>query len=661
MFALSVSAQPYPQRQDDFDPTWLNRAVERARAGLRAGLRFRPGRLRRLARRVETAGRDGWRRCQGAGREAALRELRLALRKRGFADDGLTVRALALACEAAETTLGLVPHPPQVTAAYVLLHGQVVELDTGEGKSLAAALAAACAALAGLRVHVVTVNDYLAARDGETFAPFFAALGLDVGVVLETMRPEEKVVPYGRAVVYCANKVVVFDYLRDRLQFKEGLRPLGLALESMKGAARARTLLPGLQFAIVDEADSVFIDEARTPLVISAQEQDPAREAHYRQAMALARELEEGVDFGWRAGGRVPRLTDAGSARLAQRAEGLGGLWQGPRLREDAVHQALVALRRFRRDVDYIVEAGKVLIVDENTGRVMPDRSWERGLQQLIEIKEGLAPTPIRENLARLSYQLFFRRYLHLSGMTGTCREVSGELGEVYGLGVVRVEPFRPSRRKRLPTLVYGHAASRWEAVVDQVRACQASGRPVLIGTRSIQASEHLSACLASQGIVHQVLNAKQNAAEAEIVARAGERGQVTIATNMAGRGTDIKLGEGVAELGGLFVILSEGHDNGRVDRQLAGRCARQGDPGGWRAVVCLEDEVMRGMPAWLKRPLAAALSGRRLGQLLGRAVFLLYRYAQFDVSRRHRAERRRLMQVDHRSRVTLSFSGESE
>ncbi len=661
MFALSVHAHRYPQRQDDFDPTWLNRSVERVRAMLRAGLRFRQGRLGRLARRVETTGRDWWRQRQGEGRQAALRELRLALRKQGFTDDALTVRALALACEVSEATLGLVPHPPQVAAAYVLLHGQVVELDTGEGKSLAAALAAACAALAGLRVHVVTVNDYLARRDGETFAPFFAGLGLDVGVVLEEMRPEQKAAPYGCPVVYCANKVVVFDYLRDRLQFREGIRALGLALAAMKTDGGGQTLLPGLQFAIVDEADSVFIDEARTPLVISAQEQDLEREAHYRQAMTLARQLEEGADYGWREGGRVPRLTDAGSARLARLAEGLGGLWRGPRLREDAVNQALVALRVFRLDIDYIVEADKVLIVDENTGRVMPDRSWERGLQQLIEIKEGLAPTPIRENLARLSYQLFFRRYLHLSGMTGTCREVAGELGEVYGLGVVRVEPFRPSRRQRLPTLVFGHAQARWDAVVDQVRACQRSGRPVLIGTRSIQASEHLSACLAGQGIAHQVLNAKQNAAEAGIVARAGERGQVTIATNMAGRGTDIKLGEGVAELGGLFVILSEGHDNARVDRQLAGRCARQGDPGGWRAIVCLEDEVMRRIPRWIKRPLGGILSKWRSGGPFKRTAFLLYRYAQFDVTRRHRDERRRLMQVDHRSRVTLSFSGESE
>ena len=662
MFALSVHAHPYPQRQDDFDPAWLNRVAERLRTAVKAGVGLGRRRLARLAARVGGEGRDWWRSHAGeAERIEAIRLLQLDLRKRGFTDETATIRLLALVSDTASATLGLRPHSTQIAAAYVLLRGQVVEMDTGVGKSLTAAIAAACAALPGLKVHVVTVNDYLARRDAEGFASFFAALGLDVGVVLEEMQPEEKRAPYGCAVVYGANKVVVFDYLRDRLGFKEGIRPLGMALEALGAVRRARTLLPGLQFAIVDEADSVFIDEARTPLVISAHEADEARTAHYRQAIELARQLDAGRDFEWREAGRQPRLTDAGSERLAGLTELLDGLWRGPRLREEAVLQALVAIWVFRRDIDYIVQDGKAMIVDENTGRVMPDRSWERGLQQLIEIKEGLEPTPIRENIARLSYQLFFRRYLHLAGMTGTCREVAGELGEVYGLGVVRIEPFRPSRRRRRPTRVFAGAEERWQAIVAEVADCHRRGQPVLVGTRSIHATEHVGSLLVAAGIPHQVLNAKENAAEADVVACAGRRGQVTIATNMAGRGTDIKLGEGVVELGGLFVILSEGHDNTRVDRQLAGRCARQGDPGGWQAMVSLDDEVMRIVPAGVRRGLAWMLARRRAGPAAMWCARAVYRMAQMEISRRHRGERRRLLQADYHARQSLSFSGVAE
>ena len=657
---LSIAAQPYPQRQASANPTWLDRMSDRVGTALRARVRLSRRRLERFAARVEREDAR-WRALAAPGRMAAARALRAELRRRSVADEELAARALAFACLTAESTLGLSAHPNQIMGAWVLLNRQAAEMDTGEGKTLTAALAAGCAGLSGLRVHVVTVNDYLAQRDAEGLAPYFSALGLTVASVGEALDPEAKRAAYGADVVYGANKVIVFDYLRDRITMGERGRPSALALDRLAQGGRAATLLPGLQFAIVDEADSVFIDEARTPLIISAERRDPTMEAHLRQALFLARQLAEGEDFVVVGEGRGPQLTDGGRSKLASLARDVGGIWSGPIRREESVLQALSALHRFRRDIDYIVRDAKVLIVDEHTGRVMADRSWERGLHQLIEIKEGLEPGPVKETLARLSYQLFFRRYLNLSGMSGTCREVSGELGEVYGLGVVRLAPHRPSRRKHLPTQVFAKSEARWEAVASEVAKRHALGQPVLIGTRSIVASEELSLRLSSAKIEHSVLNAKQDEQEATVVARAGARGQVTIATNMAGRGTDIRLGAGVAELGGLHVILTEGHDNGRVDRQLAGRCARQGDPGSWQCMLSLEDEVPSRLPRFLLTLASAWLRGAPGSAPAQAFAAFLYRIAQGRVTRHHSRTRRTLMRADERMRHALSFSGSSE
>lgn len=665
-FSLAIHASPYPQRIDDFEPSWLNRMSERIRISVGTRWGMKPQRLDALVKQVNNEGKSWLDEFElDAKLESPwalpIKALQRSLRRDGFVNDEVTARLLSIVCRAAEKLLGMTPHTNQIAAAYVLLRGHVVEMDTGEGKSLTAALAAACAALAGIKVHVITVNDYLAERDCQSFSAFYGALGLSVGGVTETMGLAERQVVYACDVVYCANKVIVFDYLRDRMTFSAGMRPLGLALERLAKDGVPVTLLPGLQFAIVDEVDSVFVDEARTPLVISANDDDAERVDHYREAIFLARQLVEGDDFVIADSGRLPRLTESGRDRLARLAAPLGGLWLGPRLREDGIHQALVALWVFRRDIDYIVQDGKAMIVDENTGRVMPDRSWERGLQQLIEIKEDLEPTPIRDNLARLSYQLFFRRYLHLSGMSGTCREVATEFAEVYGLGVVRIEPFKPNLRRYLPTLVYPSSREKWECISNTVAELHRRGQPVLVGTRSIKASEELSEHLMHAGIPHQILNAKQNAQEAEIVARAGEWGQVTIATNMAGRGTDIKLDSCVKEIGGLFVIVSEGHDNDRVDRQLAGRCARQGDPGACQRILAYDDEVTKAMPRVLYRMLVRMMKAYPDKPWVRWVALGGYRLAQRHIAFRHRLERRRLLSADFNSRKTLAFSGEAE
>ena len=660
MFALNVLSHPYPQRQETIEPSWLDRLSERVRVSLRARLRLSRFQLGSLVTRVEAEERV-WEGLSVEGAAQAKRNLRIALRRHGFADVQVTARALALLRRTAKDTLGLYAYPAQLKGAYVLLYGQVAEMNTGEGKTLTAALAAGCAALAGLKVHVVTVNDYLARRDAEMLAGFFKALGLSVASLLESMQVGEKSTAYRCDVVYGANKIIVFDYLRDRIALGERMRPISMSLDALAESNPSSVMLPGLQFAIVDEADSVFIDEARTPLIISVENRDAEMESYHRQAIVLAKQLLEGEDFELTAQGHRPLLTRGGRMHLAELAADLDGIWRGERRREEAVIQALVALHGFHRDIDYIIRDGKVMIVDENTGRVMPDRSWELGLQQLIEIKEGLELSPAKETLARLSYQAFFRRYLNLSGMTGTCREVAGELGSVYGLGVVRIAPHRPLRRRRSRTRIFATADTRWRVVAEAVARRHAAGQPVLVGTRSILASECLSACLLAAGVPHQVLNAKQDAEEATVIASAGQAGQVTIATNMAGRGTDIKLGTGVVELGGLHVILTEGHDNQRVDRQLAGRCARQGDPGSWESILSLEDELPRQLPCWLLRRLSAWLSFDADSRLAQVVAIACYRVIQGIVSWHHGRIRQQLLLADDQARRALSFSGASE
>src|SRR5690606_6503456 len=331
-----------------------------------------------------------------------------------------------------------------------------------------------------------------------------------------------------------------------------------------------RLMLRGLQFAIVDEADSVLVDEARTPLILSAEADNSQAEALHRQALEIAQSM--GKDD-WRRDETGIELTEQGKRKLDEARAGLGGLWKGPRRSEQMVRQALTALHSFERDKHYLVRDDKVMIIDEYTGRLMPDRSWEHGLHQLIEMKEGCPLTGRRETLARISYQRFFRRYLHLSGMTGTAAEIAPELWAVYRLRVADIPTHRPVRRVRLPDQVYGKSDDKWRAVVQSVRRHREAGRPVLVGTRSVAASEHLAKLLDDEGLPYNRRNAGQAKEEAAIVASAGERGCITVASSMAGRGTDIKLQPGVSDEGGLHVIATELHDSARVDRQLFGRC----------------------------------------------------------------------------------------
>jgi preprotein translocase subunit SecA len=414
-------------------------------------------------------------------------------------------------------------------------------------------------------------------------------------------------------------------------------------------------LLRGLHVAIVDEADSVLIDEARTPLIISETEDVGDDGELFASAIRIARELTQGRDFELSAHREI-RITPAGNERVAGLTAELPGVWRSATWRHELIDKALGALHSFHRDQHYIVADGKVQIVDEFTGRVMPDRSWERGLHQMIEAKEECEPTGQRRTLSRMTYQRFFRRYLLLGGMTGTAAEVRGELRRVYSLDVLRIPTHKPSRRKRLPDRCWSTVDERWRAVTERAIELAGKGRAVLIGTRSVEASEQLAKFLEARSAPFRVLNARQDGEEASIVAEAGLAGRITVATNMAGRGTDIRLAPSVSESGGLHVILTEFHESSRIDRQLFGRCARQGEAGSVEALVCLEDELFARYAPSLKRACAASLRGTTVSALVTKT---LVRLAQRKAERHNARIRLDTLSQDKSLQAMLAFAGD--
>ncbi len=588
-------------------------------------------------------------------------QLRDKLRRDGLSED-LVCRAFALVREVAHRTIGQRHYDVQILGGWVLLNGCIAEMTTGEGKTLTATLAAATAAMAGVPVHIITVNDYLTGRDAQEMKPIYEMLGLSVGAITHELNPVARRGAYACDITYCCNKELAFDYLRDRLVVGRQPNRIQLQLERLYGdATRLRQLvLRGLCFGIVDEADSVLVDEARVPLIISGAGGQVPEKKIYETALELARGLERGQDFSLDGRERSIRLTPMGQATLTKRAADLRGIWSGPRRREELVRQALTALYLFHRDVHYLLRDEKVQIIDEYTGRIMGDRSWEQGLHQMIELKEGCPLTPMQTSLARITYQRFFRRYLWLSGMTGTAQEVAGELWNVYRLATVTIPTNRPLQRRWMGERFFATAEEKWDAVVDRIGALRGQGRPVLVGTRSVAASEVLSAQLTKANIEHVVLNARQDQEEASVVAAAGEQGRVTVATNMAGRGTDIKLMRQVADAGGLHVLATERHEAARIDRQLYGRAGRQGDPGSYEAVTSLEDELMATSRGRLSRWAAQLLltSGR---PLQGRLARFLVRRAQLSAERMQARVRRELLQSEDQLESTLAFSGRVE
>ena len=557
-------------------------------------------------------------------RPQVLAELRASLRRGGLGP-AQRVPALTTVARAGRLALGRTPYRTQLQAALILLDGDLAEMATGEGKTYAAALGAAVWALAGWPVHLMTANDYLVQRDAAQMRPMFEALGLTVGWVVASSTPAERRAAYACDVTYCTAREVAFDHLRDvrrGVAFRSELHDRVSRLEALSALEAGATsgeepaLLRGLWAAVVDEADSLLVDEAALPLLLSEQ-LDPRRdggEAAARQralafqSLTLARQLVPGEHFKLSArNGRV-RWKPAGEARVEALAAPLDGVWMNRRHRRDLLASALHALHGLRADRDYVVLEGEVKLLDPITGRPAEGRVWSRGLQALVEMKEGCKLSPPTQVSARLSLQRFFGRYLRLAGMSGTLRECAGELHAAYGCRVVPVPQRLPSRLERRADRLFATDTQRLQAAVRRVRRLQRQGRPVLVATGSVQASQAMSQALAHAGVRHARLDARHDATEAAVIARAGHAGVVTVATHMAGRGTDIELGPGVAASGGLHVLCCQDNASARLDRQVIGRAGRRGEPGVgevWRALDAKAWQPGRdwaaGVDRWLR------------------------------------------------------------
>ncbi len=505
---------------------------------------------------------------------ARMNELKIEVQENGKSLDELLPEVFALVREASRRVLGMRHYDVQLVGGIALHKGKIAEMKTGEGKTLVATLAVALNALSGKGVHVVTVNDYLANRDAQWMGKIYSFLGLSTGVIVHGLEDEERKAAYSADITYGTNNEFGFDYLRDNMKFYAG-----------------QLVQRGHNFAIVDEVDSILIDEARTPLIISGASEESV--GLYRSIDDIVCKLEP-AHYTIDEKARTAMLTDAGVARCEELLR-IDNLFDPANItQQHHILQALKAHLVFKRDVDYIVQEDKVVIVDEFTGRLMEGRRYSDGLHQALEAKEHVTIAAENQTLASITFQNYFRLYDKLSGMTGTADTEAVEFQQIYNLEVMSIPPNRPMIRKDLPDLIFQSRREKYDAIVQSIAELHKKGQPVLVGTISIETSEMLSQRLHRLGIPHNVLNAKQHAREAEIVAQAGQPGKVTIATNMAGRGTDIVLGEGVVDLGGLHILGTERHESRRIDNQLRGRSGRQGDPGSSRFYLSLEDDLMR-------------------------------------------------------------------
>ena len=641
----------YPLRaEDDQAPPWRRPDW----AALLPGIGTPLARARRVARGAQReAGR--WLALDDAARTEALAAARRQLRRDGLVPAAVA-RALGIACGVAEQTLGQTPRETQRLAAAVLLDQRLAEMATGEGKTLALALAAAVAALAGMPVHVVTANDYLAARDADRLAPLYDALGLRTIALSGSADEDTRRRAYRHDVVYTTARELGFDFLRDRLGFgaRQPAERAAAALAGEAGVAPAPPRLRGLCLALLDEADSILLDEADVPLILSRSVPQAARRAFLWQALALARQLVAGRDFVVHDAERSATLTPAGEARVVGLAAPLGGPWQRSRYRREALAIALAGLHACRRDAHYVVRDGAIELLDEVTGRIAVGRVWSRGLHTVVALKEGLAPPAETDTVAQITFQRFFQRYWRVAGLSGTLREARSELRGVLGAGMVRIPLHTPSRRRTLPPRAFERPEDRWTAVCQRAAALQGDGRPLLIGTDSVADSQTLSQRLQAAGIAHRVLNALHDADEAGIVADAGRSGRVTVATRMAGRGTDIELDAAALAAGGLHVLSCQDNPSRRLDRQLAGRAGRHGDPGSteawhlWRLSTSVTAAAADSLLSWIP----SIFNGR------ARLLDARHGYMQWREERRRAAQRRELLRQDVHWERRLSFAG---
>lgn len=633
------------------------------------------GQIRRLLPRARRLRQDAAACHELQQRMAALADVELDVELQRWREacrrDPATLRGgllQALACigEAAGRSLGMRPYPVQLMGALGLHRRYLMEMATGEGKTLTSALAAVLAGWSGRPCHLITANDYLAARDAEDMAPLYARCQVTSVSVTEATEQSERPACYAHDVVYITAKELLADVLRDRMA--GGVRALRRqrfqqwlgAWQEDANPAAAPLLIRGLHTAIVDEADSVLIDEAVTPLILSTPGDLRGLDRAAEQVSVLAEGLQEGADYQVLPHEKVIVLRGPAQTALEALAERLPSLWRAQPRREELLRQALLVRHFFRRDQHYVVQDDKVVLLDESTGRLTPQRSLSGGLHQAIEACEQVPISAPTETLTQMSFQGFFRSFHELAGTTGTALESRNELWQIYGLEIVQAPTHRPSQRRWIRPRIALAAEDKWASVVAEIQRVHAGGRPVLAGTRSVEASEQLAERLDQAGLPYDLLNAVRHEQEAEIVARAGTTGRITIATNMAGRGTDIRLAESAQAQGGLYVIATEHHESARVDRQLAGRCARQGQPGTVASFASLEDELVRRfLPAWLVRLLRVALqSSGRAGSLMARAAI---RLAQWNAGRQAFHGRMGVLRSDRWLESALPFSKEAQ
>ncbi|MGD9690312.1 MAG: hypothetical protein AB7K52_14165 [Phycisphaerales bacterium] len=659
---VGASAQALTRYQVLFDAVRAKRRRPADLSGLdrvaaRVGVNVRSARvtlawLRRQAEEVDRLGQAMKSHSDGA-LAAVLAELREVF-VRGRQDDDTVRRGLSAVREAARRETGETAYVVQIMGALALYHGRIVQMLTGEGKTLTGSIATPLLAWRHKHLHVFTVNDYLAKRDAESRAGIYARCGLTCGSIQQEQEPAERSRLYALPIVYGTPKQITADYLRDHI----GLGQTGSAWAA-RGAAAHRTgavamggaggpLVPGLRAAMVDEADAVLIDEGVVPLIIARSRGQDAMAEVYRDAARAAALLEPTVHFRVELLHKRVDLTRAGRVRVAEITETfLDPIWRAQRRAEELIRQALVARTCYHHGRQYQIVDGRIMIVDEYTGRFLHDRHWEHGLHQAVEAKEGIEITADRETLARMSFQRFFRSYPVLCGMTGTAADATAEIESVYQHKVTVIPTNRPVIRVEWASRVFRTPEGRWNAVAESIERLHRAERPVLVGTRSIAASELLSAKLTARGLPHQVLNANFDKEEASIISRAGEHGSIVVATNMAGRGTDIKLDLKARAAGGLHVILTEMHGAKRIDRQFIGRAGRQGDPGSAQFFMSLDDELLRlhargATAALLRITTSDELSGPAL--TLARRVF---RWAQRASEARDRRMRVSVMKSD--------------
>jgi preprotein translocase subunit SecA len=592
-----------------------------------------------------------------------LRKRSLALKYRAKSREPLAKllpEAYALVREAGRRTLNMRHFDVQLLGGIALQNRAIAEMQTGEGKTLTATLPLYLSALTGEGVHLATVNDYLAKRDADWMRPIYELLGMSVGIIQSQQPQDDRRKAYLCDVTYGTANEFGFDFLRDRLllrRIREGQTDIVAQMLGQGEKGGEKPVQRAASYVLVDEADSILIDEARTPLIISSlpDEAQRAEAELYKWSAAAVGHFVEDEHYEYDPEKRSAELTAEGR-RLVRGLTRSGWVEQVGMLSiYDAIERALKADRAFILDRHYVVRDGEIVIVDEFTGRLAEGRKWRDGLHQAIEAKENVKVTIATGHAARITIQDYFLRYKRLAGMTGTASTSARELSKIYKVQVVQIPTHRPPIRQRLATRTFGTEDDKFAAIVEEVQEMREVGRPVLIGTRSIDKSEKLSKMLGAGGVPHQVLNARHIAAEAEIVSLAGQSGRVTVSTNMAGRGTDVRLGPGVHEIGGMHVICTEMHDAARVDRQLIGRCGRQGDPGTYRQYLSLDDDILI-MGLGPKRAAKLAEMGERAGGSFD-SKSGLFRRAQRRIERRHFRDRKALMYHEkERNKIILQM-----